>query len=369
MRPLLTVLLAALAGCAAHPVAPAPALARVGIVVLKAAPLTLSDELTGRVAPTQASDVRPQVSGIVRARLFAEGAQVHAGQPLYEIDPSLYRTAQDQAAAQLETAQSTLLAAQSKADRFKALTDTDAASRQDVDDAAAAATLARASVHQFQAALQTARINLGYTRLTAPISGRIGRSAITAGALVTAGQATPLATIQALDPVYVDITQSASQRLSMRRAAAAGQAPPAGAAVRLKLEDGGDYPLPGRLEFSEVSVDPDSGTVILRARFPNPQGLLLPGMFVRVELAQASVPRAILAPQQAVSRGPDGDATALVLDARDRVVSRRLQVGPAVGDRWLVTSGLSAGDRLIVEGVAKVKPGDVVSPFALRQDG
>lgn len=340
--------------------------AEVGVVTLAAAPVTVSSELTGRTAATTASDVRPQVDGIVKARLFTEGSIVHAGQPLYQIDPRLYKASLDTARAQLENAQATLFTAQAKADRYRTLSDNQAVSRQDIDDTIAAARQARASVHQYQASVESARVSLEYTRVLAPITGRIGRSSVTPGALVQADQSTALASIQQLDPIYVDVTQSASDTLKLRQALAKGSVLPASTAVRLKLEDGSDYPQTGTLEFSEVVVDEQAGTVTLRARFPNPDGLLMPGLFVRVELPQGVVPNGILAPQQGITRDAKGDATALVVDANDKVVQRSVAVGQAVGNRWLITGGLKAGERLIVEGTDKVRPGATVKPVAVK---
>ena len=338
----------------------------VGIVTLAAQPVTVSNELTGRTAATTSSDVRPQVDGIIKARLFQEGSFVRAGQPLYQIDPRLYRATRDQVAAQLENAQATLATTQAKADRYKTLTDIQAVSRQDIDDTIAAARQARASVHQYRATLESAQVNLEYTRVLAPISGRISRSSVTPGALVTANQTTALASIQQLDPIYVDITQSSSQLLQLRRALARGSVLPTRAAVRLKLDDGTDYPQTGTIEFSEVTVDVDAGTVTLRARFPNPEGLLLPGMFVRVEAPQGIVPNAILAPQQGITRDAKGNATALVVGADNKVVQRTVVADRAIGSMWLVTGGLKPGDRLIVEGVDKAPPGSSVKPVTVR---
>nr|WP_169333631.1 efflux RND transporter periplasmic adaptor subunit [Novosphingobium nitrogenifigens] len=340
--------------------------AEVGVVTLVAEPVTVSNELTGRTAATTASDVRPQVDGVIKARLFEEGSIVHAGQPLYQIDPRLYKASLDQARGQLENAQATLFTNQAKADRYKTLRDNQAVSRQDIDDTIAAARTARASVHQYQATVQSARVNLEYTRVLAPITGRISRSTVTPGALVTSGQTTALATIQQLDPIYVDITQSSSDLVKLRMALANGSVLPATATVHLKLEDGSDYPLTGTIEFSEVTVDEQAGTVTLRARFPNPQGLLLPGMFVRVVTPQGVVPKGILAPQQGITRDAKGDATALVVDASNKVVLRNVVADKAIGNKWLVTSGLKAGDRLIVEGVDKAEPGAVVKPVPVK---
>lgn len=332
----------------------------VGVVTLTAQNVTVSTELPGRTASTMMSEVRPQVAGVVQKRLFTEGSYVRAGQPLYQIDPSLYRASRDEAQATLANAQATAAAAEAKARRYRLLGQSEAVSAQDRDDVIATARQAGAAVQQARASLQTAGINLTFTQVRAPISGRIGRSAVTPGALVTASQTTALATIQQLDPIFVDITQSSTSLLALRRALAAGKALPASAAIRLKLDDSTDYPLEGRVEFAEPIVDPNSGTITLRARFPNPDSLLLPGMFVRVVAPQAVVPNAILAPQQGISRDPRGLATALVVDRAGKVERRTVTAGQAIGDKWLITAGLKAGDRLIVEGTDKVQPGDKV---------
>lgn len=364
----LTAMALLLAGCAKQAHAPQQGPTEVGVVTLATQPVTVSTELTGRTSATTVSDVRPQVDGIIKARLFKEGSIVRVGQPLYQIDPRLYKASLDQARAQLENAQATLFTDQAKADRYRTLSDSQAVSRQDIDDTIAAARAARASVHQYQASVESARVNLEYTRVLAPITGRIGRSAVTPGALVTADETTALATITQLDPIYVDVVESASDLLRLREQLARGSVLPTTASVHLKLEDGTDYPLAGTIEFSEVQVDEDAGTVTLRARFPNPDGMLLPGMFVRVEAPQAVVPNGILAPQQGITRDAKGDATALVADANNKVVQRSVTTGQAIGDKWLVTSGLKAGDRLIVEGTAKVQPGASVKPVAVRLD-
>jgi membrane fusion protein (multidrug efflux system) len=360
-----------LAACGDKPANTAAPPIEVGFVTLASGAVTISTELTGRAAATMTSDVRPQVAGMIKARLFTEGATVKAGQPLYQIDPALFEAARDQAAATLENARATLTTDQAKANRYKRLADMDAVSGQDIDDALAAAAQALAMVHADEAALKTAEVNLGYTRILAPISGRIGRSSVTPGALVTGSQTTALATVQQLDPIYVDIAQSSQQLLRLRQDLAHGSVLAPSAAVQLKLEDGTEYPHAGTLEFAEVTVDANAGTVTLRASFPNPEGLLLPGMFLRVATPQSVVPNAIMAPQQGITRNAKGDAVALVLDADDKVEQRTVVTGDAVGDKWLVTAGLKAGDRLIVEGTNKVKAGMVVKPVAIttRQAG
>ncbi len=339
--------------------------AEVGVVTLKTEPVTLTAELTGRASPTAIAEVRPQVAGIIRKRLFEEGSFVRAGQPLYQIDARIYEATRDQTAAQLANAQAALATAQAKAERYERLTQVDAVSQQDIDDAVAAARQASANVAQYKAALRTAQVNLGFTNVAAPISGRIGRSAFTQGALVTANQEGALTTIQQLDPIFVDIQQSSQDLLNLRESLASGDVLPASTKVRLVLENGRAYPQEGTLEFSEVTVDPNAGTVTLRARFPNPEGLLLPGMFVRVLLPEAVVGNGILVPQQAVSRDAKGNATVLIVDKENKVVQKSVSAAKAIGDKWLVTSGLSAGDRVIVEGTAKVRPGAAVRPVAV----
>ncbi|MBS0503972.1 MAG: efflux RND transporter periplasmic adaptor subunit, partial [Proteobacteria bacterium] len=285
----------------------------VGYVVVQPTTVALSTELAGRITPYAVSEVRPQTSGVIQKRLFTEGGYVRAGQTLYQIDPRLNEAGAAQAQANLAAAQATAEAARVKANRLKPLAQMEAVAQQDYTDALAASRQATAAVEQQRAALRTAQVNLGFTRVPAPISGRIGRSLFTAGALVTANQADPLTTIQQLDPIYVDIQQSSSDLLALRRALAQSNVLPAKAAVRLKLEDGSDYDLAGTIQFSEVVVDQATGTVTLRATFPNPQGVLLPGMFVRAVFAQAVDTRAFLVPQEAVSRNSQGNAIVYVV--------------------------------------------------------
>ena len=308
-------------------------------------------ELAGRTSAFETSEVRPQVSGVIKARRFIEGSLVKQGQTLYEIDPSLYRAAVSQAEANLANAQAMQSAAEAKAQRYKPLADIEAVSKQDYTDAAATAKQTAAQVAQTKAALDTARINLRFTTVPAPISGRIGRSMATTGALVTSGQTDALTTIQRLDPIYVDIQQSSADLVTLQRELASGGVTPSGTGVQLTLEDGSPYPLAGRIEFAEAIVDPATGTVTLRARFPNPKGLLLPGMFVRAKLSQATAPNAILAPQQAVSRDPRGNATVYVIGPNNHAQVRTVTANVTVGDKWLVTSGLAAGDKVITEGL------------------
>lgn len=334
----------ALAACSrnAPPKRPSP---EVGVVVLEPQPAQLTTVLPGRTDAYAVSEVRPQVSGIIKSRLFTEGALVKQGQALYQIDPAPYRAAYDNAAAGLA-------AARSKADRYASLLKQNAISKQDYDDAVAAYKQALANT-------EAARINLDYTRIAAPIAGRIGISSVTQGALVTAGQTSALATIQTLDPIYVDITQSSSELLALKLAVQRGtlkNREPGDAKATLTLDNGVAYPRPGRLEFSEVSVDPATGAVTLRAIFPNPDGILLPGMFVRARIVEGVDPKAILAPQQGVSHNEKGEPTALVVDSKGFARLRVIKTERAIGDKWLVTQGLKAGDRLIVEGLQKIAP-------------
>ena len=368
-----TGLLCALAlggsGCARRKAESAPPPPDVGVVVLQTQPVSLETELPGRSSPITTSDVRPQVSGIILKRLFVEGANVRAGQVLYQIDPRTYQAQADQARAQLANAQANLTTTKLKAERYAELIKINAISRQDFDDARAAADQARASADQARASLRAAQINLDYTKVTAPISGRIGRSTFTPGALVTASQTDALATIQQLDPIYVDLSQSSAALLRLERELAHGQLKNAGgthARARLVLEDGSAYPHEGELQFTDVSVDQTSGTVNLRVLVPNPDRILLPGMYVRARIVEGVAPQAILAPQQAVSRDPKGGGTAYVVDAQNHAQLRNLTLVRAVGDAWLVGAGLAPGDRLIVDGLQRVHPGAPVHPVPFK---
>lgn len=334
----------------------------VGYVVARASSAALTSELSGRTAAYETSDVRPQVSGIIRRRFFTEGALVRQGQPLYEIDPRLYRAAANQAVANLQSAQANAEATRIQAERYKPLADIEAVSKQDLTNAIATSRQAQASVAQTRAALETARINLHFTTVPAPISGRIGRSLFTVGALVSASQTDPLAQIQRLDPMFVDIQQSAADLLSLRRSLAKGGVSPTTAQVRLTLEDGSDYSYTGSVEFTEALVDTSTGTVTLRARFPNPQGILLPGMFVRARFAQAIDSHVILVPQQAVSRSAKGAASVMLVGPNNKVVERPVEAQRTQGEYWVVTKGLNAGDKIITQGLSKVKPGQGIKP-------
>ena len=361
-----TALAIAVAGCGpkataagSGPPPPSP----VGVVVMQTQPVSLTAELNGRTSAFLVSEVRPQVGGVVQSRLFTEGGLVKARQVLYQIDPATYRASLQSAQAGLAQAQATLTSAKLKADRYKELVAINAVSKQDNDDAQAAYQQAAANVAAQKAGVSQAQINLGYTRVTAPISGRIGKSAVTPGALVTASQAAALATIQQVDKMYVDITQSAADLLKLKRDLAQGElGQPGSAEVTLTLDDGSVYPVPGRLEFTDVTVDPGTGSVGLRAVFPNPNGVLLPGLYVRAKLVKGVAAMGILAPQIAVTRDPTGQASTMVVGAGDKVEARPITVAQTIGDKWLVTSGLKAGDRVIVEGLQFIRPGAPVKP-------
>ena len=356
-----------LSGCGQQSPANGPPTAttppEVGVVVITPGPVTLTTELSGRTSPHLIAEVRPQVGGIIQERLFAEGSEVKPGQLLFRIAPATYQAALASALAAQARTEANLFPARTKEKRFRELVAIKAVSQQEYDDVQAAFKLAEADVAVSQAAVETARINLDFTRITAPIGGRIGRSTITPGALVTANQAAALATIQQLDPLYVDVTQSSAELLRLKRSLAKGEikSHEAGQAkVKLLLEDGTLYPLAGTLKFSEVTVEQSTGSVTLRTLFPNPHELLLPGMFVRAILEEGVNEQGILVPQQGVTHNPKGEATALVVGAGEKVEPRTLTVERAVGDQWLVSAGLAPGDRLIVEGVQKAKPGTPV---------
>lgn len=337
----------------------------VGIVVAQAESTEISTQLPGRTVAFRIAQVRPQVSGIIQRRLFTEGALVTAGQPLYQLDPAPYQAAFDSAQAQVASADANELAVRLKHDRYLKLATAGDVSQQDRDDITASLRQAEAQQSVARAALETARINLGYTRIVAPISGRIATSAFTEGALVTANQDAPLTTVQQYSPMYVDLTQSAAEVLRLRRQFAAGslkRTDASGASVRLQLEDGSVYHETGRLEFTGVTESESTGAITLRAVFPNADGTLLPGMYVRALLAVGVAHEALLVPQQAVSRTPRGDATLFVVNADNRVELRDVQVEAAPANQWRVLAGLNAGERIIVQGQQKLRPGDSVSP-------
>lgn len=347
------------------PTAPPPP-PRVGVVTLKNEPIPLTSELPGRVAAFRNAEVRPQVGGIVQKRLFTEGEQVKAQQPLYQIDPGLFQAEYDRSNAALARARAQLRTAALLIQRYRPLAESRAISRQVYDDAVAAHQQAVADVQSAEAQLETARINLVYTRVLSPIDGIIGRSLVTEGALVTAQQAEAVAAVQQIDPIYVDVTQSSVQLLRLRSALESGAVAqadgPQSAAVTLTLEDGSRYAHGGKLQFSEITVDRSTGSVVLRAIFPNPERKLLPGMFVRARLLEGMAAQGgLLVPQRGITRNPRGEATALVVNEAGKVELRELTTERAMGDSWLVSTGLAAGERVIVEGVQQVRPGAQVN--------
>jgi membrane fusion protein (multidrug efflux system) len=350
------------ANSAQQPGGGAHAPAQVGYVVVQPTSVPIQQDLPGRVAAYQISDVRPQVSGIVLRRLFTEGAIVRQGQTLYQIDPSLYQAAGAQAAANLQSARAAAEAASTLANRYRPLAQMEAIAQQDYTNAVAQARQAQAAIAQNSAMLRTAQINLRFTRVPAPITGRIGLSNVTEGALVTAEQATALATITRLDPINVDIQQSATELLALRRSMARGGVAPTTAQVRLTLPDGSDYGIAGTVEFSEVIVNQDTGTVILRARFPNPQSILLPGLLVTAHFAQAIDTTAFLVPQQAVSRDPRGNATIWIVGPGNTAVQRTIVTGQTQGAYWVVTQGVAPGDKVITQGIANLRNGAPIRP-------
>ena len=399
-----------LGGCNSSTSAPPPPVAEVATVTVQTERIVLTTELPGRTSAFSIAEIRPQVGGIIQKRLFEEGSEIKAGQVLYQIDPAQLQAAHDNAAANVVAArraadraraglaasragvlrQEAILenartnrkrfedlvaeGAVSTSQRDQAVTEANVAeatlrtTEAQVDSDREAVAVAEAAIKQAEAALETSRINQGYTLVTAPLAGRIGKSMVTVGGLATAGQPTPLATIQQLDPIYVDVTESSANLLRLKQNLASGRLTGSGpqqARVKLLLEDGTPYPLEGVLKFSDVTVDPSTGSFILRTQFPNPQHLLLPGMYVRAIVQDGVVEEAILVPQQSVSRDPKGNPVALIVDGSEKVAQRKIAVDRAVGDRWLVTSGLAVGDRVIVEGVQKARPGASVKvvPF------
>lgn len=343
--------------------APAPATAAVpvSVVTLRPQSVTLTRELPGRTAAFLVAEVRPQVSGIIKSRLFTEGGLVKAGQPLYQLEDATYRAAYESTKASLAHAEATLVTAQLNFKRASELIKLDAISTQDFEDATAAIRQAEADVTGAKAAVQSSGVTLGYARITSPIGGRIGRSSVTAGALVTANQAQPLATVQQLDPINIDVNVPSNDLLQLRREWAAGTTQRArDVPVTIILEDGVRYDHDGKVAFSEVSVDPTTGSFALRVEAPNPDQLLLPGMYVRTIVAGGVRARALLVPQRGVARDPKGNTSALVVGADNKVEQRQVIVSQTVGDQWLVESGLEAGDRVIVEGLQKIQPGAVV---------
>ena len=362
-----------LTGCkeeqkAAHAEPGLPSVSTMTVAPLKVA---LATELPGRTASFRLAEIRPQVNGLIQKRLFTEGADVKAGQILYQIDPAPFQASLDNARAALERAKAKLPSVQAKAERTVRLYKSSAISEQDKDDAVSAYEEVKADIQFYQASVEKARIDLGYTRVTSPISGRIGKSNVTEGAIVTAYQASPLASIQQFDPIYVDIPQSTSDLLRLRSTLATTNAAKNSSKldeISLRLENGQEYPLKGTLEFRDVTVDQTTGSVTLRAVFPNPEGILLPGMFIVAVVPEGTNDHAILVPQQAVSRDAKGNPYALTVDAESKVVYRPLALDRAMGDQWLVAKGLVPGDTLIVEGLMKVRPGMKVQTVPFHGD-
>lgn len=342
----------------------------VGVVTVKSEPLKISTELPGRTLAFRIAEVRPQVSGIILKRNFIEGGEIKAGESLYQIDPATYQASYDSAKADLAKAEANARIAQLTVNRYKPLLGTKYISQQDYDNAVATAAQNNAAVQSAKANVETARINLAYTKVSSPISGRIGKSSVTEGALVQSGQTTALATVQQLDPMYVDVTQSSEDFLRLRAELESGQLKQndGKANVTLLMQNGKNYAQPGTLEFSDVTVDQTTGSITLRAIFPNPDKALLPGMFVRARLDEGTNPNALLVPQQAVTRTPTGDASVMVVGADNKVEARKIKAAQAIGDKWLVTDGLKAGERVIFTGLQRAKPGAQVTPKEVTDD-
>lgn len=365
-------------GCERGPQSPPPpaVAAPVDVAVVTVAPqkVELTTELPGRTCAFLVAEIRPQVNGLIQKRLFTEGADVKAGDVLYQIDPAPFQAALNTAEAALGRSQASVTSIRARVERYKGLLDDRAVSRQDYDDATSALNQAEADIQYWKALAETARINLGYTRVTAPISGRIGRSTVTDGALVAAYQPVALSTIQQLDPIYVDVPQSTAELLRLNRRLHDGRLSQNGTShnqVKLLLEDGTGYAQEGTLQFRDVTVDPTTGSSILRIIFPNPERVLLPGMFVRAVVKEGVHDQALLIPQQAVSRDPKGNPVALIVGTEAKVQQQALTLDRAMGNQWLVSSGLAPGDRVIVEGMQKVRPGATVKvapPDVARKD-
>lgn len=342
----------------------------VGVVALREEPVAITTELPGRTSPYLMAEVRPQVNGIIKTRVFTEGADVKAGDVLYQIDPAPYQASYDNARAALARAEANLPSVRSRVERYKELVDINAVSRQEYDDASANLKQVQAEVEVCKAAVETARINLAYTKITAPIGGRVGKSNVTVGALATAYQGSALTTIQQLDPIFVDVAKSSADLLDIQRDVAVGRVKGVSEArVKLTLEDGTPYPFDGTLKFSDVTVDPSTGSFILRMVFPNPRHILLPGMYVRALVQEGLMEHAILVPQQGISRDPKGNPLVLTVDAAGKVEQKQIVVDRAMGNKWLVSSGLKAGDRVILEGSQKARPGATVKVVLLDQAG
>jgi len=364
---LCAVFLIFISGCDKKSPPPAPAPAQVGFITIKPQQVSWTTQLPGRTEAEMTADVRPQVSGLILKRLFTEGSDVTAGQPLYQIDPATYQASYDTALATLEYDQAALTTARIKADRYRPLAAAQAISQQDYDDAVAGAAEAAANVASAHASVEQAQINLEYTKVRSPIAGHIGASSVTPGALVTADQTSVLATVTQLDPIYVDVEEPSTLRLQLQQGFANGNIKRdanGDVPVALQLEDGSMYNLPGALQFTEVTVDESTGTVLLRATFPNPDHFLLPGMYVHAVLSQGVHQNGIVVPQQAVSHNTHGDATVLLVGGGNKVLLQIIQTGAVVDNQWVVTSGLKAGDRVIMDGLTGLDPGVTVTPVA-----
>ena len=351
---------------------PPPPVPEVTIVTVRAQRVVLTTELPGRTSAFRIAEIRPQVNGLIQKRLFTEGSDVKAGQVLYQIDPAYFQAAFDSAKASLGRAEAGLTAIRLRAERYREVLADKAVSQQDYDDAAAALEQAEADIQYWQATVNAARINLRYTRVTAPIPGRIGKSSVTDGALVTAYQPVALATIQQLDPIYIDVPQSTTELLRLKSRLKDGTLNQNGTdqnKVKLILEDGTAYPLEGTVQFSDVTVEPTTGSVILRVVFANPEGVLLPGMFVRAVIKEGINEQAILVPQQGVSRDHKGNPIALIVNTESKVRLRMLTLDRAIGDKWLISAGLAPGDRVIVEGIKMLRPGASVKAVTFKESG
>jgi membrane fusion protein (multidrug efflux system) len=358
-------------GCGKPPQMQMP-IPEVAAVKVQSQPIVLTTELPGRTSAYRIAEIRPQVSGIIQKRLFVEGTDVNEGQVLYQIDPAPFEAAVNNAKASLARAEASLPSIKLRVERYKELLAAKAVSQQEFDDASSSLNQVEAEIQYYKAALDTANINLGYTKITAPISGRIGRSSITDGAMVTAYQPVSLATIQQLNPIYVDVPQSTSEMLRLNRHLKTGmldQNEVSKNTVKLFLEDGTSYPLTGTLQFRDITVDPTTASVILRVVFPNPDGVLLPGMFMRAIIEEGVNEKAILIPQQAVMRDAKGNPMAYVVNEDKEVEARPLVIDRELGNKWLVTAGLKVGERLIVEGVQKVRPGATVKVVTYKDGG
>lgn len=359
-----------LVGCEKKEAPPAPPPPEVGYLTVKPRSVALTTELPGRTVAHRVAEVRPQVSGVILKRLFVEGATVKAGEALYQIDPAPFRASLNSALATQTKSEATVVSSRLLAQRYKPLADAQAVSRQDYDNAVSSQAQGEADVASAKAGVETARINLAYTRVTSPISGRTGRSSVTEGALVGAAQTTSLVTVQQLDPIYVDVVQPTTMLLRLQRELASGKLKKASAdqtPVKLVLEDGTPYALPGKLKFSEVTVDQGTGSVTLRAEYPNPSGMLLPGMFVHQQIEEGVNDQALLVPQQGVSRNARGEPTVLLVTPDNKVELRTIKTDRAIGDRWLVSEGLKAGDKVVVQGLQGAKPNAPVRPREMTE--